>query len=60
MLIKNSKVTKIRRKNITLSLIFYKKIHFRYFCFNKKTGDYRNILGHKSIRSKKKCNYKLT
>lgn len=59
MLINYSKVTTIRRKNVNLKLWLYKKIHFRYFCFNLKTGQNRTVLGHKSLRSKKKCNFKL-
>jgi len=59
MLIKTCRVSSIRRKNVKLNLFLYKKEHFRYFCFNRKTGCYSNILGHKTIRSKKNCKFNL-
>lgn len=59
MLIKHSIISKIRRKNLILKLPFYKKIHFRYFCFKHKTGFSKTILNHNALRTKKKCHFKL-
>lgn len=59
MFINKCRNTSIRRKNTKLNLFLFKKVHFRYFCFSSKTKIGKNVLGRRSIRTKKKCNFNI-
>lgn len=59
MLINQCRNTKIRRHNVKLNLFFYKKIHFRYFCFSSKVTSSKTIKGHRCMRTRKKCKFNI-